>query len=84
MNNEYRNIIESGRAVLGIELGFLDDHLVIRGGLSQGYLSAGIGVDLWALKIDAAYYWREFGMVAGSKGVDALTVRLTIGWGPGA
>ena len=69
---------------LGIELGFLDDHLVIRGGLSQGYLSAGIGVDLWALKIDAAYYWREFGMVAGSKGVDALTVRLTIGWGPGA
>lgn len=66
----------------GLELGFLEDHLVIRGGLSQGYLSAGLTVDLWAFKIDAAYYWREFGSVVGTKGVDALTVRLSFGWGP--
>ncbi len=68
---------------LGVELAFLEEHLSLRAGLSQGYLSFGLGIDLWAFKIDAAYYWREYGIMAGSKAVDAFSIRMTFGWGPG-
>ena len=64
----------------GLELGFLEDHLVIRGGLSQGYLSAGLTVDLWAFKVDVAYYRQEFGETAGDYGLDGFTIRFNIGY----
>lgn len=57
-------------------LSFLD----IRAGMSQGYFSLGAGLDLWAIKVDMAYYWKEFGETAGDVGLDAFTVRINIGF----
>ena len=57
-------------------LSFLD----IRAGMSQGYFSLGAGLDLWAIKVDMAYYWKEFGETAGDYGLDGFTVRFNIGF----
>ena len=57
-------------------LSFLD----LRGGINQGYWTVGAGIDLWAIKIDAAYYWQEFGDTAGDYGLDAFTIRINIGF----
>ena len=57
-------------------LSFLD----LRGGINQGYWTVGAGIDLWAIKIDAAYYWQEFGDTAGDYGLDAFSIRINIGF----
>ena len=57
-------------------LSFLD----LRAGMSQGYFSLGAGLDLWAVKIDMAYYWKEFGETAGDYGLDGFTIRFNIGF----
>ena len=57
-------------------LSFLD----LRAGMSQGYFSLGAGLDLWAIKLDLAYYWKEFGETAGDYGLDGFTVRFNIGF----
>ena len=57
-------------------LSFLD----IRAGLSQGYWSIGLGLDLWAFKVDVAYYRQEFGETAGDYGLDGFTVRINLGY----
>ena len=57
-------------------LSFLD----VRAGLSQGYWSIGLGLDLWGFKVDAAYYRQEFGETAGQHGLDGFTVRINIGY----
>ena len=57
-------------------LSFLD----LRAGLSQGYWSLGVGLDLWAFKVDVAYYRQEFGETAGAYGLDGFTVRINLGY----
>lgn len=52
----------------------------IRGGLDSGYWTVGAGLNLYALRIEAAYYWHEFGSVAGEKGIDGLTIQFNLGW----
>lgn len=52
----------------------------IRGGLDSGYWTLGAGLNLYAIRVEAAYYWHEFGAVAGEKGIDGLTVQINIGW----
>ncbi len=64
---------------MGAELRLLSI-LDVRAGLNQGYISIGAGVDLWALRIEAAYYRQEFGVQLGDKPVDALTIRANIGY----
>jgi hypothetical protein len=54
--------------------------LDLRAGFNQGYFSVGVGLDLFAIKLDASYYWREFGNEIGDKPVDALTVRVNLGF----
>ncbi len=54
--------------------------LDIRGGLDSGYWTLGAGLDFYALRMEAAYYWHEFGDVAGDKGIDGLTIQFNIGW----
>jgi len=54
--------------------------LDVRAGFNQGYFSVGVGLDLFAIKLDASYYWREFGKEIGDKPVDALTVRVNLGF----
>ncbi len=52
----------------------------LRAGLNTGYMSVGVGLNLFAVKLDAAYYWREFGKEIGDKPMDAFTIRVNIGW----
>ena len=54
--------------------------LDVRAGINQGYWTLGAGIDLWAIKIDAAYYWQEFGETAGDYGLDAFTIRFNLGF----
>ena len=57
-------------------LSFLD----LRGGLNQGYWTLGVGLDLWAVKVDISYFHQEFGVAVGDNGLDGLTVRVNIGF----
>lgn len=53
----------------------------LRAGLNGGYVSVGAGVNLFnVIHLEASYYWNEFGDVLGEKDVDALTIRMNIGW----
>lgn len=54
--------------------------LDVRGGLNQGYWTLGAGLDLAIFKVDVAYYWQEFGEVAGDNGLDAISVRFNLGY----
>lgn len=54
--------------------------LDVRAGINQGYWTLGAGIDLWAIKIDAAYYWQEFGETLGDYGLDAFTIRFNLGF----
>jgi hypothetical protein len=63
----------------GVELK-LFSMLDLRAGINRGAMSLGVGLDLFAIRLDAAYYWRELGVAIGDKPVDALTVRVNIGF----
>ncbi len=39
--------------------------IALRAGLNQGYLSGGVGLDLWAIKLDLATYGEEMSLNAG-------------------
>ena len=54
--------------------------LDLRGGFNRGYYSVGVGLDLFAIRVDASYYWREFGAEIGDKPVDAFSVRVNLGF----
>ena len=51
-----------------------------RVGVNRGFMSVGAGVNLFVLKIDAAYGWQEFGVELGDKPVDSFTVKIAIGY----
>ena len=72
-----RSFVEHLR--IGAEIRLLSV-LDVRAGLNQGYWTLGAGIDLWALKIDAAYYWQEFGETVGDYGLDAFTIRFNLGF----
>ncbi len=64
----------------GIELGFLKNHLLLRGGINQGYLSAGAELDIWIIKLGYVYYSEEMGAYSGQDRDSRHLVKLTIGW----
>jgi len=54
--------------------------LALRAGLYQGYGSLGVGLDLWALRLDYATYAAELGRSAGDRADRRHVVQLTLGW----
>lgn len=64
---------------LGAELGLLNI-IKVRAGVNRGFMSVGAGIWLPFAQIDAAYGWQEFGVELGDKPVDALTVKVTLGY----
>lgn len=50
--------------------------LDLRYGLSRGYHSVGLGLDLFVFHVDVAYYTLEYGKNLGDKPIDALSVRI--------
>jgi hypothetical protein len=64
----------------GVELTVLN-WIALRYGLNSGYQTLGASFSLTKLlRIDAAYYWKEMGSIAGSRGLDGITIRLNLGW----
>jgi hypothetical protein len=49
----------------GIEKGVLGDTLMLRGGLNQGYVVGGLGLNFFILHLDYAYYVEEIGKEVG-------------------
>lgn len=64
---------------IGAELKLLST-IDVRAGLNRGYMSVGVGLDLFAIHLDAAYYWREVGVDIGDKAMDALSIRFNLGF----
>jgi hypothetical protein len=52
--------------------------LKVRGGFNQGYLTAGVGFDLFVIELDATYYSRELGNYAGHRQNEALVIGTKI------
>lgn len=53
--------------------------LALRAGLSQGYLAAGIGVDLWIVNVDFATYAEEVGQFSREDGNRRYALSLNMG-----
>lgn len=76
---EYNHIRQSGPLVkklhLGAEasIGLLD----LRVGLNQGYLTYGVGIDLWLFRLDAAAYSEEIGVGSSLAKSDRYQATLT-------
>jgi hypothetical protein len=60
----------------GVELDF--PVIALRGGLSQGYYTAGASIDLWLLQLDAATYGVELGEYPGQQEDRRYIVQLTV------
>lgn len=52
----------------------------LRAGLNQGYPTAGATLDLWLLKVAAAYYVEEIGAFAGQRDDQRYVVQASIGF----
>ena len=63
----------------GAEVG-LTDFIQLRAGVNRGFVSVGTGIWLKFAQLDLSYGWQEFGVELGDKPVDALTVRLILGY----
>ncbi|MEW5804265.1 MAG: hypothetical protein AB1847_19390 [bacterium] len=59
---------------------WLGKRLALRVGLYQGYVSAGVTLDLWILKLDYANYAEEIGAYAGQRGDRRNVVQISLGW----
>lgn len=58
---------------LGAELSLLG-MVRVRGGINQGYVTAGVGLNLLLVELEAAYYSREMGNYAGHRQNQAFVV----------
>lgn len=50
----------------------------LRAGLSQGYMTYGLGLDLWILRVEVAQFTEEFGIYPGQTPESRLQVSLTL------
>lgn len=77
---EYKFIRNSGDITKKLHLGteFSLPVVDLRAGYGQGYLSYGLGVDLWLLQIDLAAYTAELGAVAGQSPNDRYQASISL------
>lgn len=67
------------RVHLGTELRF-PKILSLRGGVNQGYFTAGLTLDFWILKLDGAIYTEEVGTYAGQRDDLRYAVQASLGF----
>lgn len=67
------------RVNIGAEIGFWN-RIFLRTGLHQGYWTAGAGLNIWALRINYAYYTEELGAYAGQYADTRHVLEVVIGW----
>jgi len=66
---------------VGAEVRFVGKMLELRGGLNQGYITFGCGLNIFnIIHIEGAYFYQEFGTVLGAKPVDAFQLRASLVW----
>ena len=67
---------------LGAEKKFFFNRLITRGGINQGFLTYGIGVNLWVLELNYTYFKETIDVddsFAGEEDVDFHTLSVTVG-----
>ena len=67
------------RVNIGAEIGFWN-RIFLRTGLHQGYWTAGAGINIWALRINYAYYTEELGAYAGQYSDQRHVIEVVLGW----
>ena len=67
------------RVNIGAEIGFWN-RIFLRTGLHQGYWTAGAGVNIWALRMNYAYYTEELGAYAGQFADTRHVLEIVLGW----
>ena len=67
------------RTHLGAEFRF-PKILAIRAGISEGYLTAGIGIDLWIVAINYATYAEELGVFSGQRADRRHVAQVSLGF----
>jgi hypothetical protein len=67
------------RVHMGAELRF-PKILALRGGVNQGYFTAGLTLDFWILKLDGAVYTEEIGTFAGQRDDLRYALQATLGF----
>ena len=67
------------RVSIGAEVVFFE-RLFLRTGLHQGYWTAGIGMNIWILRINYAYYTEELGAYAGQFADKRHVLEVVLGW----
>ncbi|MFN9066282.1 MAG: hypothetical protein ACK5V3_03575, partial [Bdellovibrionales bacterium] len=78
---EYRHIlttkVQIGKKLhMGVE--FSLPLVDIRAGMSQGYMTYGVGLDLWVFRFEAAQFTEEFGVYPGQTPESRVQVSLTL------
>lgn len=68
------------RIHIGAEAAFLKRHLLLRGGLNQGYPTYGAEIDLWIIKAGYTFYSEEMGAYAGQDKDERHLVQVSLGW----
>ncbi|MDR2885145.1 MAG: hypothetical protein LBV09_08555, partial [Deferribacteraceae bacterium] len=67
------------RVNFGAEVRFWDT-IALRGGFHQGYPTYGVGLDLWILTVDYAFYTEEVGAYAGQQKDNRHALEFALGW----
>ncbi|MGE4170703.1 MAG: hypothetical protein AB7F28_08315 [Candidatus Margulisiibacteriota bacterium] len=62
---------------VGVEKSVLFDIVKLRSGLNQGYITAGLGVDVWLVKFNYAYFAEELGPEIGMEPLKTHVFDLT-------
>lgn len=78
-NNTSNDSDMAKRLHLGVEAKF-PRLLSLRAGINQGYPSFGVGISLWLVKFDYAYYSEEVGAYAGQREDARHVAQLSIGF----
>ena len=80
---DYRDVLDSRGLPVPMHVHFggeLDLSILrLRAGAYQGYPTAGVGVNLWLIKVDAVYYARERGAKIGYEPEDNVAVEVQVG-----
>ena len=67
------------RLHFGAEVNLLD-WVALRAGFNQGYLTAGVTLDLWIFRLDVATFAEEIGAYGGQREDRRYLAQISIGW----
>lgn len=69
----------SKRINFGAEIGFFD-RIFLRAGIKQGYFTCGVGFDIWAVRLNYAFYTEEMGAYGRQYADTRHVFEIVFGW----